>query len=133
MRPGRKLTWILAGLLALTAAGCQPDEPPQAITVESVQVEAGEAIRLTGTSRLPDETCIQTQLYAQQNLQSWWPVDSCGYVRDGAWTLEVPLQTESTTIGLAADLEYQVVAHQKDHPEVQAPIFVFDLATPPEP
>jgi hypothetical protein len=88
-------------------------------------------VKVAGESQLPESTCIQTELYADNMLQTWWPADQCGYVKGGAWENSVPLSTEAYSIELSPEVQYQVVARQEGKPEVESPIFVFDLSPPP--
>lgn len=135
----RTFFWLSASLVMLLASACSEDTAtptptttsPAPINITGVQVTPGESLRVVGETSLPDDTCIQTQLYADHRLQSWWPSEQCALTQGGAWEISVPLQSEAYSIELSPDVEYQLIAFQQGSPAVESPIFVFDLSPPP--
>ena len=136
----RRVILSLSLVILVLAAACGgsggESEPtptgPSPITITGVQVVSGESLTVRGDSRLPDGACIQTRLYADHSLQSWWPAERCGYVEAGAWEISVPLESANYSIDLSPEVEYQVIANQEGLPEVESQIFVFDLSPPGE-
>jgi hypothetical protein len=102
------------------------------ITIEGVQVMAGERISVRGRSRLPDGTCLGTELWADGELQTWWPGDTCVPVQDRAWQLSVRLGQDGAPAELDATAQYMVRAYQQNGPNIVF-VFPFDLAAPPTP
>jgi hypothetical protein len=102
------------------------------IAVEGVQVTAGERIIVHGRSTLPNGTCLGTELWADGELQTWWPGDTCVPVQDGAWRLSVPLGQDGAPAGLDASAQYMVRAYQQNGPNIVS-VFPFDLTGPPTP
>jgi len=112
-----------------------PDEgitPQGSITIEGVQVTAGERITVRGRSTLPDGTCLGTELWADGELQTWWPGDTCVPVQDGAWQLSVLLGQDGAPVELNATAQCMVRAYQQNGPNIVS-VFPFDLAGPPTP
>lgn len=102
------------------------------ITIEGVQVMAGERISVRGRSTLPDGTCLGTELWADGELQTWWPGDTCVPVQDWAWQLSVSLGQDGAPAELDATAQYMVRAYQQNGPNIVS-VFPFDLAAPPTP
>lgn len=133
---------VLVGMLALTASGCAnvalsptgTSAPSRggSITIESVHVAPGDRIVFAGRSTLPGGMCLQTQLYADGDPEVWWPVDTCVAVQNGAWRIVVPLGEGEAPGELDPTVEYTLHAWQQDDPSVEAEVFWFDLAGPPE-
>jgi len=65
--------------------------PQGNITIEEVQVTAGERIVVRGTSTLLDGTCLGSELWASGELQAWWPGETCVPVQSGVWQMVVQL------------------------------------------
>lgn len=40
---------------------------------------------------LPEETCLETQFFANGEPVDWWPTDTCVRVEEGTWQIAVPL------------------------------------------
>lgn len=103
------------------------------ITIEGVQVHSGNSIAFTGRSTLPEGTCLQTELVADGERESWWPVEDCVPVGgDGTWTIVVPLGEGGAPDELDPTVQYELRAWQQSDPTMQA-VFWFDLAGPPAP
>jgi len=96
------------------------------ITIEGVEVTDAQVI-VRGQSTLPDGTCLGTELWADGALQTWWPVDACAAIRQGAWELVVPLGAGQV---LEPGVQYMVRAYQPGGPSIVA-TFPFDLDGPP--
>jgi len=102
------------------------------ITVEGVQVTAGEQIVVHGRSTLPDGTCLATELWAGSELQVWWPRNTCVPVQNRVWQLSVFLGQDGAPVELDAMAQYVLRAYQQNDPNVVV-VFPFDLAGPPTP
>jgi hypothetical protein len=100
------------------------------ISIEQVQVTAGERIVVHGRSSIPEEACLKTELWANGAQQTWWPVDYCVPVAKGEWRLVVPLATGSRPTELNPLADYLVRAVVEGRADVEAE-FPFDLAGPP--
>jgi hypothetical protein len=107
-----------------------PAAPPSdgQITIDGVEVTA-EYVAIRGTSTLPDETCINTELWADGVAQPWWPTETCAPVQQGAWMLDVSLEGDQA---LQPGVQYIVRAYQPGGPNIVA-TFPFDLDAPPAP
>jgi hypothetical protein len=106
-------------------------EPPKgSITIEGVQVIAGDKIIVHGLSTLPDGTCLVTELYADGELQTWWPTDECVEVQEGTWQLSVPLAEGLTPEALDPTVQYMLRAFLPGGPNIVS-VFPFDIAGPP--
>jgi hypothetical protein len=111
----------------------QEGAPPQGrITIEEVQVTAGEQIVVRGRSTLPDGTCLGSELWANGENQAWWPGDACVAVENGAWQLVVALGTGEAPAELDPSVQYMLRAFQHNGPNIVS-VFPFDLAGPPTP
>ena len=111
----------------------QEGEAPQgSVSITGVQVIAGERIIVRGRSTLPNGTCLETELYADGGLQSWWPAKTCVPVEDGTWQVSVPLGEGEAPVEVEAAIQYVVRAYQQDGPDIVS-VFAFDVAGPPTP
>jgi hypothetical protein len=106
--------------------------PQSSITVEGVQVTAGEQIAVRGQSTLPDGTCLGSELRAAGELQTWWPGDTCVAVEGGAWQMVVSLGASGIPAQLDPSAEYVLRVFQQNSTAVVT-VFAFDLAGPPTP
>jgi len=102
------------------------------ITVEEVQVTAGEQIVVHGRSTLPDGTCLGSELWADGELQAWWPGDACVAVENGAWQTVVRLGTGEVPAELDRSAQYMLRVFQQNGPNIVA-VFAFDLVGSPTP
>ena len=137
----RKLIWI-AVAVALTLSACEQATTPtpvqsdreqaRKITGESLRINSGRIV-FTGQSTLPDGTCLQTQLFANDSPVTWWPKDTCAVVQAGGWRLVVRLGAGGTPDELDPAFEYVLRVWQRDDPSVEMDIFPFDLMGPPPP
>jgi hypothetical protein len=86
----------------------------RAITILTLQ-PGPDSVVVSGSTTLPNEACIQTELYANASLVSWWPTAQCASVRDGRWVLafERPALGEQAPPGA----RYTVIAKAPAHPE----------------
>jgi hypothetical protein len=106
--------------------------PQGSLTIEGVQVTAGEEIVVHGRSTLPDGTCLGSELWADGELQAWWPGDACVAVENGAWQMVVRLGEGEVPAELDRAAQYMLKAYQQNGPDIAA-VFAFDLAGPPSP
>jgi hypothetical protein len=106
--------------------------PRGSITIEGVQVTAGEQVVVRGGSTLPPGTCLGSELWADGELQAWWPGDDCLAVENGAWRMIVPLGTGRVPAQLDPSAQYMLRVFEQNGPDVVA-VFAFDLAGPPTP
>jgi hypothetical protein len=106
--------------------------PQGNITIEGVRVTTGEQVIVYGHSTLPDGTCLGSELWADGELQAWWPGEACVAVNDGAWQMVVELGTGEVPSALDQSAEYMVRVCQQNGPDIAA-VFAFDLAGPPTP
>jgi hypothetical protein len=126
---------LLASLLVSCGARLESQEgsvPQGSITVEGVQVTAGEQIAVQGQSTLPDGTCLGSELRADGELQTWWPGDTCVAVEGGAWQMVVSLGASGIPAQLDPSAEYVLRVFQQNSTDVVT-VFAFDLAGPPIP
>jgi hypothetical protein len=106
--------------------------PQGSITITNVQVTAGKHIVVRGLSTLPDGTCLGTELWADGELQAWWPGETCVPVADGTWQLVVPLEDREPPAALDTSAHYMLRAFQQNGQNVVS-VFAFDLTGPPTP
>ncbi len=106
--------------------------PQGSITIEEVEVKAGEQVVVRGRSTLPDGTCLGSELWADGENQPWWPGDACVPVENGAWQMVVRLGTGGVPAELDPSVQYMIRAYQQNGPNIVA-VFPFDLAGPPAP
>lgn len=111
-----------------------PEEggPQGSITIEGVQVTAGEQVVVHGQSTLPDATCLGSELWAEGDLQAWWPGETCVPVQDGVWQMIVPLGTGEVPVELDPAAQYMLRVFQQNGPDIVS-VFAFDLSGPPTP
>jgi hypothetical protein len=106
--------------------------PQGGITIEGVQVEAGERIVVHGQSTLPEGTCLESELWADGTLQTWWPGDTCLRVESAAWQMSVRLGSGEAPAELDPSAQYMLRVYQQGGPDIVS-VFPFDLAGPPTP
>ena len=104
--------------------------PEVKIKVDRVHINWGEDISFSGYSVLPDGTYLQTQLYADDKPEAWWPADKYIQVRSGEWQIIVPLSENATTLYVGSETYFLLKVWEKDNPSVMA-TFPFDLIGPP--
>jgi hypothetical protein len=98
------------------------------VTIDGVKVTA-EQIIIRGKTNLPDGVCLNTELWADGGLLTWWPIHDCVSIKHGVWEFEFPLEPETI---LQPDVQYVVRAYQASKPD-RISIFYFDLDSPPMP
>ena len=106
--------------------------PQGSVTIEGVRVTAGEQIDVHGQSMLPDDTCLGSELWADGELQAWWPGETCVPMQDGAWQMTVPLGTGEVPAELDPAAQYMLRVFQQNGPDIVS-VFAFDLTGPPTP
>jgi hypothetical protein len=95
-----------------------------------VHINSGRIV-FTGQSTLPEGTCLQTQLFANESPVTWWPKDTCAVVQDGRWRLVVLLGAGGAPGELDPAFDYTLRTWQRDDPSIEAEIFWFELRGPP--
>jgi hypothetical protein len=106
--------------------------PHGEITIEGVQVADGDRIVVRGRSTLAAGTCLGSELWANGELQGWWPGDRCVEVQDGAWQMVVALGSGEVPPDLDPSAQYMLRVYQQNGPDIVS-VFAFDLAGPPTP
>ena len=97
-----------------------------------VQMTAGEQIAVRGQSTLPEGTCLGSELWADGELQAWWPAETCVPVESGAWQMAIQLGTSEVPAELDPSAQYMLRVYQQNGPDIVS-VFPFDLAGPPAP
>jgi hypothetical protein len=120
-----------AGDGRVVLASGEGDTGDEILVVEGVRVASGQ-IRLSGSTLLPDGTCLQARLYVDDEPASWWPVEECIPVQDGKWQTTVALGESGAPEELDPLLQYRLDVWQKADPSVET-AFWFDLYGPPAP
>ena len=116
----------------LVFASGEEQAPRGGITIEGVQVVAGELVEVRGSSTLPEGTCLATELWAGGELQGWWPLDQCVPVEAGEWQQSVPLGESGAPAELDPSVQYMLRAYQPGGPGIVS-VLAFDLGGPPTP
>lgn len=127
-----RLVALSVGLWLAACAPASPTPVPDAgrITADQVEVLADQ-VSLRGTTSLPDEACLFTQLTAGGMLIPDWPTD-CLRPSSGAWQLSVALGQRGQPPALNPTTAYQFHIWLRDQPGVAATL-AFDVASPPVP
>lgn len=103
----------------------------QLIRIDSVQVTQGTGVYIHGITALPDGECIQTDLLADNQPESWWPRDVCIQVETGQWEILVPLGRRGAPSQLGDDIQYEIQAWYPKGGKETWVSFPFDLSGPP--
>lgn len=74
----------------------------------------------SGRTTLPNNSCIQTQLLANGEPVSWWPVDQCASLWRGRWKMIAPLYAKNAPGKLTPGVTYTLRAWQRDAPATEA-------------
>jgi hypothetical protein len=121
-------------MLFLVACGKlgTPQEPRRRITVYSARVVPGSHIEFKGQSTLSNNTCLQTQLLADDAPLAWWPKETCVLVKNGAWQVSVNFGEKGVPQELSRGKQYILHVWERSNPWVEAEPFWFDLSGPPE-
>jgi hypothetical protein len=106
----------------------QGQSPSGDIAVTDVHVTEDQ-VAVRGTTTLPDDACVRTELWADGTPLAWWPTDACAPVTDGEWQMVIPLEEYQA---LQSSVQYIVRAYQPGGPNVVS-TFPFDLDGPPMP
>jgi hypothetical protein len=120
-----------AGLYAEIGETPVLPELDNALQIKEIQVDSDQ-ITVSGTSTLPDGTCVLTSLRANGQAQQRWPADACATVRQGAWQIVVPWGQGSAPAQLDMNWMYEIRAWPQGMPSTSV-VFPFDLAGPPTP
>jgi hypothetical protein len=89
----------------------------------------GGSIRFFGTTELPDGTILQSQLYENDILLTWWPAEREFPIQNGNWQIEVPLGENGAPEDVAPCSFYFLKTWVKDDPSIIDGIF-FDTFGP---
>lgn len=100
------------------------------ISANRVHIEKGEYILFSGHSQLPEGTYLQTQLYADDEPEEWWPGERYIEVENGSWQITVRLGENGVPDALLVGPGYFFKVWEKDDPSVWGGI-PFDLVGPP--
>lgn len=113
--------------------GSQPETTAsQEITAIRVHIEKGEYILFSGHSILLDGTLLQSQFYADDEPEEWWPGERYIEVQNGSWQITVRLGENGAPDALLVGPRYFFKVWEKDNPSVWGGI-PFDLVGPPAP
>jgi len=105
--------------------------PMNQIIVENVHVLDSVSIRFYGTANLSDGTLLNSQLYEDDILLSWWPANLDIMVRNENWNIVVPLGVNGAPKSLLSGPSYHLILWQKNDSSVKG-FFRFDLKGPPD-
>lgn len=106
------------------------DQAPT-ITIDSVRVDQGEGIFVTGKSTLPEGKCLKTELLINRQATGWWPRDVCIEMDEtGQWELLVALGRNGAPAQMQPGQEYELHAWWPEKPDLVTTRFTF---TPLEP
>ncbi|HUT67306.1 MAG TPA: hypothetical protein VMW86_02005 [Dehalococcoidales bacterium] len=87
--------------------------------IDSISIRAGGgSIIFSGDSVHPDGTILQSQLYENDILLTWWPADREFQVRNGKWTIEVPLGENGAPDDITPCSFYFLKIWVKDNPSI---------------
>jgi hypothetical protein len=101
------------------------------LVIEGVQVDLTQ-IMFSGSTLLPEGTCLLSQLYIDESPASWWPADVCIRVQEGSWEIRVPLGENGAPDELDALIQHKLRVCSQGDPSVVTE-FWFDLSGPPSP
>jgi len=119
---------FIAGCSESTSVSQSSNQPTnESITIEGVTVSDTQ-ITFHGKSTLPEETCVITELLADDAPISWWPSDTCSYSKQGEWEFKVSLEGNVLQTGT----QYVLHAYPRGNQNISA-TFAFDLGGPPVP
>ena len=130
------LSWalILAACSALpTGTVDSPTAASYTLDIQSVSVEQGVRVELTGTTTLPKGNCVYTQLGQDTVAVAWWPVGKCFPIEVPDWQVSVPLGVEGAPAELDPDAAYCIHVWWPGTPDESMAEFDFDLTPPPAP
>jgi hypothetical protein len=101
------------------------------LVIEGVRVDPNQ-IGFSGSTLLPEDTCLLSRLYIDDRPASWWPSDACMPVQEGKWEVHVPLGQEGAPDELDALIQHKLRVWSQGDPSVETE-FWFDLSGPPAP
>ncbi|MBL8057050.1 MAG: hypothetical protein JNK29_10155 [Anaerolineales bacterium] len=117
MRPDLFRTALgLAAAAALAACTAGGTPVSGTIAVDALTAEAGN-LSVGGTTTLPDDACLLTQLMINGTLAPDWPTD-CVTPAQGAWRQTVALGAKGQPPALLPGEKYELLVWLRDHPEV---------------
>jgi hypothetical protein len=126
--PSKTVTTVLPVTTNLPAT---PTQNIQLISIDSVQVTQGTGVYVHGITDLPDGECIQTNLLADNQPESWWPRDVCIQVETGQWEILVSLGRRGAPTQLDDGIQYEIHAWYPKVGQETLISFPFDLSGPP--
>lgn len=128
---------FLFGALLLSGCGTpttptETEAPGLTGTIETtgIQIDQQQVIA-TGWTTLPEGTCIQTQLYADEEPVPWWPTATCADLQASEWQTVVNLDKAGALDALDHSAQYVLHAWSSTDPNIKAEPFYFDLIGPP--
>jgi len=110
-----------------------PDEAAASasdIVITGVQVADG-SMTVRGQSSLPNGACLGSELWADGEMQTWWPGEECIEVQAGNWIFTLPLGEGSQDV-LDERTQYMLRVFLQGGADIVS-VFAFDLAAPPMP
>lgn len=135
----------LIPLILLLLAGCAEPLPAASpgemetspadyiIAIAGVTVVSGAGLSVRGTTTLPEDHCVYTQLFADGVEVDWWLVGKCYPLEGPDWTFTIPLGVEGTPPELDPGKTYRLEIWWPGAPAETRGAFEFDLAAPPAP
>jgi hypothetical protein len=135
----RGIIQILFYSLLLTACTRPASSPPvilvtenvPTITIDSVRVDQGEGIFITGRSSMPEGKCLKTELLINRQSAGWWPRDVCIEMDEtGQWELLVALGRNGAPAQMQPGLEYELHAWWPEKPDLVTTRFPFSPLEP---
>jgi hypothetical protein len=101
------------------------------VRIKGVQVSEKEAIVFYGQTNLPEENCLYSNLYADDQILSWWPAGKCFPISGKSWQFKVPLGVEGAPEELMPGVQYRLSVYWPGAPGRVKAEFPFDLSPPP--
>jgi hypothetical protein len=103
------------------------------VRISGVQVSEKEAIVFYGQTNLPEQNCLYSSLYADNEVLSWWPAGKCFPISGETWRFQVPLGVEGAPEELKPGVQYRLSVYWPGAPGRVMTEFPFDLSPPPLP
>jgi hypothetical protein len=103
------------------------------VRINGVQVSEKEAIVFFGQTNLPEQNCLYSNLYADDQILSWWPAGKCFPISGKSWQFKVPLGVEGAPEELKPGVQYRLSVYWPGGPGRVKAEFPFDLSPPPSP
>jgi len=102
-----------------TLEGIDPSAIKFSGLIHGTSIQAGGgSIIFSGTSELPDGTILQSQLYENDILLTWWPADREFPVQNRKWQIKVTLGENGAPVDVAPCSYYFLKIWVKDDPSI---------------